>query len=156
MGLDQLSVPTWPQLFTVDIKKQNTNAQELSVAGWSGRAIVWGTSQCRKKVGQGQQSLQKLRAGCFDIFSTPTVLETALFRLKYYLEGHLTQINQPTSTVIICNVLGTRTPEDKFYHNFSVCWVPSHCRLVCFIIRWESGTFSFALLSPDIARFLTQ
>ena len=65
-----------------------------------GRPAIW------IRVGQGHITLAVgAGGGCLDIFSlvyhfsflSPSLRETARYRLKYYLKGPLTQNNQPTN-----------------------------------------------------------
>ena len=96
--------------------------------GWSGGAMVLGKLPVPGRptiwiiVGQGPTALAVgVGGGCLDIFSlvyhfsflTPSLWETARYRLKHYLKGPLSQ-NQPTNQP-----------------NFSAFHWPPHGSLVC-------------------------
>ena len=92
--------------------------------GWSGGAMVLGKLPVPGRptiwiiVGQGPTALA-VGAGCLDIFSlvyhfsflTPSLWETARYRLKYCLKGPLSP-NQPTylPTKVCCQT-GYRTQD---------------------------------------------
>ena len=70
-----------------------------------GRPTIWLT------VGQGPTALAVgVGGGCLDIFTliypfsslSPTLCETARYRLKYCLKGPLNQNNQPTNHLGLC------------------------------------------------------
>ena len=82
--------------------------------GWSGGAMVLGKllvpgrSTVWIRLGQGPTALAvDAGGGCFDIFSldyhfsllSPSLRETARYRLKYCLKGQLSPNNQPTNVL---------------------------------------------------------
>ena len=85
------------------------------VGGWSGGAMVLGKLPVPGRptiwitVGQGPTALAVgAGGGCLDIFTliypffplSPSLWETARYRLKYCLKGPLNQNNQPTNQLI--------------------------------------------------------
>ena len=99
-----------------------------------GRPAIWIT------VGQGPTALAVgAGGGCFDIFTliypfsplSPSLWETARYRLKYCLKGPLNP-NQPTNQpfYIILDITGDRTRQNLLSHSSSSqeC---SKCSVIC-------------------------
>ena len=89
----------------------------LSIWGWSGGAMVLGKLPVPGRptiwitVGQGPTALAVgAGGGCLDIFTliypfsslSPSLWETARYRLKYCLKGPLNPNNQPTNRLSVC------------------------------------------------------
>ena len=102
--------------------------------GWSGGATVLGKLPVPGRptiliiVGQGPTSLAVgAGGGCLDIFSlvyhfsflTPSLWETARYRLKYCLKGPLSP-NQPTNQPTNVSLMSLVTEDDMAYN---VCHV---------------------------------
>ena len=110
-------------MFTVDVKQQYNNwqwMQEIEIChftgGWSGGAMVLGKLPVPGRptiwiiVGQGPAALVVgAGGGCLDIFTlvcsflssfSPSLWETARYRLKYCLKGPLNP-KQPTDQPIV-------------------------------------------------------
>ena len=105
-------------MFTVDVKQQYNNNNNNLFRGWSGGAMVLGKLPVPGRptiwitVGLGPTALAVgAGGGCLDIFIliypfsplSPSLWETARYRLKYCLKGPLNP-NQPTSNILYCCV----------------------------------------------------
>ena len=84
-----------------------------------GRPTIWIT------VGQGPTALAVgAGGGCLDIFTliypfsplSPSLWETARYRLKYCLKGPLTQNNQPTNNLNLAITCILFMPDPSYYN----------------------------------------
>ena len=99
------------------ILSQHPNLHKSYVQGWSGGAMVLGKLPVPRHptiwitVGQGPSALAVVAGGgCLDIFTliypfsplSPSLWETARYRLKYCLKGPLNPKKQPNQTYVNC------------------------------------------------------